>query len=156
MQTHTSDTRKPAFKWLGVRKLQIGYADSAILQESRKRTFGADITNINFSHIFSHIGPKRHKIESSISGDKPVKSDDGVKVAERSSSENDAKPIHRSYEFGPFAPASVAEINPTRRILKREHHDWETLADIHRPQYQNQGINAILPHHNYNTQLNMI
>ncbi|KAL5816367.1 hypothetical protein ACOSQ3_024745 [Xanthoceras sorbifolium] len=144
-KTHTTDTRKPAFRWLGVKKLEVAYADSLILNESRKRTFGADVTNISF---------KRNKVDSSINGDisqgvkmhKQMKVDDLVKVVDRSSSENDAKPGPRSYEFGPFAPASVAEVDAAKNNVKREH-DWESLASIYRPQYHNQALRDLFSHY---------
>ncbi|CAB4285497.1 unnamed protein product [Prunus armeniaca] len=52
-KTHTADTRKPAFKWLGLR----GKEEDLVPNESRKRAFGTDITNVI---------SKRGKMESSI------------------------------------------------------------------------------------------
>ncbi|KAH0994554.1 hypothetical protein GBA52_018418 [Prunus armeniaca] len=52
-KTHTADTRKPAFKWLGLR----GKEENLVPNESRKRAFGTDITNVI---------SKRGKMESSI------------------------------------------------------------------------------------------
>ncbi|KAK1565416.1 hypothetical protein Q3G72_025980 [Acer saccharum] len=144
-KTHTTDTRKPAFRWLGVKKLEVSYADSLILNESRKRTFGTDVTNISF---------KRNKVDSSINADisqgikmhKQMKVDDLVKVVDRSNSESDAKPGPRSYEFGPFAPANVAEVDATKNNLKQGH-DWESLASIYRPQYHNQALRDLFSHY---------
>ena len=124
--------------------MEVSYADSLILNESRKRTFGTDVTNISF---------KRNKVDSSINADisqgikmhKQMKVDDLVKVVDRSNSENDAKPGPRSYEFGPFAPATVAEVDATKNNVKRGH-DWESLASTYRPQYHNQGVNSLMLH----------
>lgn len=120
-----------------MKKLEIGYADSLILNESRKRTFGTDVTNINF---------KRRKVNSSVNGDisqsikmdKQIKVDDLVKVVDRSSSEHDAKQGPRSYQFGPFAPASMPEVSSKNNV--KRNNDWESLASMYRPQYHNQGI----------------
>ncbi|XP_024168748.1 E2F transcription factor-like E2FE isoform X2 [Rosa chinensis] len=42
-KTHAVDTRKPAYKWLGLRGKD---ATSSASDESRKRAFGTDITNV--------------------------------------------------------------------------------------------------------------
>ncbi|XWS23481.1 hypothetical protein CRYUN_Cryun28dG0017300 [Craigia yunnanensis] len=55
--THTVDTRKHAFRWLGLRgKLEKGSIDSLVLHESKKMVFGTDVTNNSF---------KRNKVHSS-------------------------------------------------------------------------------------------
>lgn len=116
MQTHAADTRKPAFRWLGLR----GRSDNALApHESRKRIFGADITNICF---------KRNKVDSSVDGDKMQKQ----KV-------EDSQQCSRSYEFGPFAPVSLPADGSSQNKM-RQVHDWESLASTYSPQYHNQGI----------------
>ncbi|CAL9003704.1 unnamed protein product, partial [Prunus brigantina] len=54
-KTHTADTRKLAFKWLGLR----GKEENLVPNESRKRALGTYITNVI---------SKRGKMESSIGG----------------------------------------------------------------------------------------
>lgn len=138
MQTHTADSRKPAFRWLGVKKLEIGYADSLILNESKKRTFGTDVTNISF---------KRNKVDSLIDGnisqskkmEKQLQVDGLIKVVDRSNVENDGKQCPKSFQFGPFAPAIVPEADPLKHNAKRTY-DWEGLSSVYRPQYHNQGM----------------
>lgn len=140
MQTHTTDTRKPAFRWLGCR----GKAENEQAPvDSRKRMFGSDITN---------IGSKRGKVESlfdtSLNQDLKVqkqgKFDSLVHDLDRGNSEHDSKQTLKSYQFGPFAPASVSKVGaPENNSVKRVH-DWESLASTHRPQYQNQGIISAL------------
>ena len=136
MQTHTTDTRKPAFRWLGCRaKADNEHAPV----DSRKRLFGSDITNIGF---------KRSKVESLFGGNsnqdlkvqRERNYDSLVHDVDRSNSEHDSKQTSKSYQFGPFAPVSVPKVGgPENNSVKRVH-DWESLASTHRPQYQNQGI----------------
>ncbi|KAK6163819.1 hypothetical protein DH2020_000683 [Rehmannia glutinosa] len=45
-KTHHPETRKPAFRWLGLNgKPDNGTANSMVLSESKKRMFGTDLTN---------------------------------------------------------------------------------------------------------------
>lgn len=115
-QTHTPDTRKPAFKWLGLR----GKEENLVPNESRKRAFGTDITNVI---------SKRGKLESSIGGELDAQK-------QRQHDLEDSKDGSKSYQFGPFAPVTIAK--PGNSNMRRVH-DWEKLTSTYRPQYQNQG-----------------
>ncbi|KAM1186297.1 hypothetical protein ACFXTH_015430 [Malus domestica] len=120
-KTHTSDTRKPAFKWLGLR------GKEEVPQETKKRAFGTDITNLS---------SKRGKVDSFIGGKLDGQKQKGlVGEADRSNLE-DSKDGSKSYQFGPFAPVTIARAGTgnTRNV-----HDWEKLTSTYRPQYQNQG-----------------
>lgn len=142
-KTHTTDTRKPAFRWLGCR----GKAENEQAPvDSRKRMFGSDITNSGF---------KRSKVESlfdtNLNQDPKVqkqgKFDSLVHDLDRGNSERDSKQTLKSYQFGPFAPASVSKAGaPENNSVKRVH-DWESLASTHRPQYQNQALKDLFSHY---------
>ncbi|XVF50257.1 hypothetical protein PTKIN_Ptkin04bG0081600 [Pterospermum kingtungense] len=144
-KTHTVDTRKPAFKWLGLRgKSEKGPADSLVLHESKKRAFGTDVTNISF---------KRNKVDSSndqslnlfTKMQKQIKVENLVSLADRSSLE-DLKQGSKSYQFGPFAPANLTKIrNPENNV--KHVHDWEGLASTYRPQYHNQALKDLFSHY---------
>ncbi|XP_039063843.1 E2F transcription factor-like E2FE [Hibiscus syriacus] len=134
-KTHTLDTRKPAFRWLGMReKSEKGSADNTfVLNESKKRVFGTDVTNIGF---------KKSKVDSSNDQNpnqciKPKKHEKVEISADRSCSD-DSKQGSKSYQFGPFAPINLTKSgNPANGA--RLVHDWESLASAYRPQYHNQG-----------------
>ncbi|GLT48081.1 hypothetical protein SLA2020_217220 [Shorea laevis] len=145
-KTHTLDTRKPAFRWLGpAGKLESTSADVLVAGESRKRTFGADLSNISF---------KRNRVNSSIDEDinqsikmkKQVKVENLVTVAYNSNIEKDSRHGLKSYQYGPFAPQSVTKIDASDNNMKREH-DWESLASTHRPQYHNQALRDLFSHY---------
>ncbi|XVF54191.1 hypothetical protein PTKIN_Ptkin05aG0160900 [Pterospermum kingtungense] len=136
-KTHTVDTRKPAFRWLGLRgKSDKRPVDSLVLNESKKRVFGTDVTNISF---------KRNRVDSLSDQNvnqctmmkKQIKVENWMAVADRSSSE-DSKQGSKSYQFGPFAPVNLTKIGNSENNEKRVH-DWESLASTYHPQYQNQG-----------------
>lgn len=141
MQTHTTDTRKPAFRWLGFggKSENHGSAHDSVTNELRKRTFGSDVTNISF---------KRNKMDSSIGGNlnlsfnkqKQVKQESFVHEIDRSTLEEDSKDSHKSYQFGPFAPATISRVGASEINNQKRVHDWESLASTYRPQYQNQGM----------------
>ncbi|XP_044476805.1 E2F transcription factor-like E2FE isoform X2 [Mangifera indica] len=144
-KTHPIDSRKPAFRWLGVKKSDIGYDGSLILNESKKRAFGTDVTNIGF---------KRNKVDSLIDGnisqsikmEKQQQFDDLIKVVDSSDVDNDGKQCQRSYQFGPFAPAILPEADPLKHNEKRTY-DWEGLACVCRPQYYNQALRDLFSHY---------
>ncbi|XP_021292038.1 E2F transcription factor-like E2FE isoform X2 [Herrania umbratica] len=136
-KTHTVDTRKPAFRWLGLSgKSDKGSADALVLHQSRKRAFGTDVTNII---------SKRNKVDSSNDGNakqcmkmqKQIKVENLVTVEDRRSWE-DSKQGSKSYQFGPFAPVNLSRSGNSENNVKRVH-DWESLASTYRPQYHNQG-----------------
>ena len=137
VQTHTVDTRKRAYRWLGLRgKSDKGPADALVLNESKKRVFGTDVTNISF---------KRNKVDSSNDQNvnqctkmkKQIKVGNLVTVADRSCSK-DSKQGLKCYQFGPFVPVNLTKIGNSENNVKRIH-DWESLASTYRPQYHNQG-----------------
>ncbi|KAJ9163697.1 hypothetical protein P3X46_023337 [Hevea brasiliensis] len=140
-KTHTAEARKPAFRWLGLRgKPESGSGDS--LAESRKRTFGADVTNICF---------KRNKVDSSADGEKSnnlklpnqIKVENVVTIADTSTSGQD---FPTSYQFGPFAPVTVAKVGGSDNKLTQTH-DWESLASTYRPHYHNQALRELFAHY---------
>lgn len=133
MQTHTADTRKPAYKWLGLRGKD---AASSASDESRKRAFGTDITNVS---------SKRGKVESSTTGkleaqiqkqhESTVRQRESiVRTVDRNNSE-DSREGTKSYQFGPFAPVTIARAGNFN--MKKV--DWDNFSSTYRPQYQNQG-----------------
>ncbi|KAJ7945923.1 E2F transcription factor-like E2FE [Quillaja saponaria] len=143
-KTHTIDTRKPAFRWLGLKgKVDNEPAYSPNHNESRKRMFGTDVTNISF---------KRNKLDLFTDGNsskntKMQNNDNGSSLCQddRNNSKGETKQSSKSYQFGPFAPVSapkVSENNSVKRVL-----DWESLASTYRPQYQNQALKDLFSHY---------
>ncbi|KAG6619041.1 hypothetical protein I3842_12G020900 [Carya illinoinensis] len=116
-KTHTKDTRKPAFRWLGRR----GKSENVpIPNDSRKRMFGSDVTNICL---------KRDKADSLFDGNlkgdlkiqKQMKYESLADQVDRKNLENDSKQSSKSYQFGPFAPANVVKVGvPESKRVKRD------------------------------------
>ncbi|KAB1202422.1 hypothetical protein CJ030_MR8G019494 [Morella rubra] len=141
--THTPETRKPAFRWLGCR----GNADNgAASNDSRKRMFGNDVTNISF---------KRNKVDASfdgnLSGDlkvqKELKHERLVDGVDRSNSNLESKQICKTYQFGPFAPTSMSKVGPPENNGAKRVHEWESLASTYRPEYQNEALKDLFSHY---------
>ncbi|XP_040987405.1 E2F transcription factor-like E2FE isoform X1 [Juglans microcarpa x Juglans regia] len=142
-KTHTSDTRKPAFRWLGCR----GEDDSvSVPNDSRKRMFGSDVTNISF---------KRNKVDSLFDGNSKgdPKAQNKIKYGnlgdevDRRNLEHDLRQSSKSYQFGPFAPTSVAKVGVHESNNVKRVHDWENLASTYRPQYQNEALKDLFSHY---------
>lgn len=125
MQTQHPETRKPAFVWLGLN----GKPDNGTgLSESKKRVFGTDLTN---------TAAKRFKIE--VNAHQMRKPLNAVRVKQEIETEDERMRVAgKSYQFGPFAPASVPRIGNSQDDGKQAV-DWESLASTYRPQYHNQG-----------------
>lgn len=142
-KTHTTDTRKPAFRWLGFRGKTCSESDDKAHNSNMnvlgKRMFGSDITNIS---------SKRNKVDLFMDDQnskmQKEKEDENISCGaqpEKSNLENDAKQSSKSYQFGPFAPAEcVPKVGTSENSSVKQVHDWEGLPQVHRPHYQNQGI----------------
>nr|XP_011464534.1 PREDICTED: E2F transcription factor-like E2FE isoform X3 [Fragaria vesca subsp. vesca] len=140
-KTHTADTRKPAYKWLGLRGKD---AASSASDESRKRAFGTDITNVS---------SKRGKGESSTTGkleaqiqkqhESTVRQRESiVRTVDKNNSE-DSREGTKSYQFGPFAPVTIARAGNFN--MKKV--DWDNFSSTYRPQYQNQAVKELFSHY---------
>ncbi|KAJ6883142.1 hypothetical protein NC651_029419 [Populus alba x Populus x berolinensis] len=145
-KTHTADTRKPAFRWLGLRgKSENGSGDPLAPFESRKRTFGADVTN---------ICSKRNQTDSSVDGDKSknlkmqkqIKDENIVTVVQRGNFDQDSQQNSGSFQFGPFAPVSIARVGNSEEKVTQIY-DWEGLSSTFRPQYHNQALRDLFFHY---------
>ncbi|XP_012846960.1 PREDICTED: E2F transcription factor-like E2FE isoform X2 [Erythranthe guttata] len=122
---HHPETRKPAFRWLGLN----GKPDNGIV-DSKKRIFGTDLTNT----------AKRFKVdEDGLQILKPVNL---MRVKNETENENDRTTTMgaKSYLFGPFAPANVPQVGVSNDYKGKQVVDWESLASTYRPKYHNQGI----------------
>lgn len=105
--------------------------------ESRKRKFGDDITNISF---------KRNKADSLKDGssgqevEKQTNQKDFVDEVETSKcSELESKQSAKIITFGPFAPVTQPKASDSQNNTENRNYDWESLASTYQPQYHNQG-----------------
>ncbi|XP_006578603.1 E2F transcription factor-like E2FE isoform X2 [Glycine soja] len=142
LQTHTTNTRKPAFRWLGVRGKTWSESAQTNVKESQKRMFGSDITNINF----------KRKVDLSMDGQNFKTQNQQENISpraqlEKKSLKKDAKQTSMSYQFGPFAPAYVHKVGTSENNSVKQVQDWESLAQEHRPQYQNQALKDLFSHY---------
>ncbi|XP_057491312.1 E2F transcription factor-like E2FF isoform X1 [Actinidia eriantha] len=125
-KTHHPESRKPAFRWLGLKgSSKNGPATALDLNESKKRVFGTDITNTL---------PKKYKADSSLDWNSNQKEQKG-------------KHSSKGFVFGPFTPAKVAEGgDPENKNVSRAQ-DLEDLASSYRPQYRNQALSELFGHY---------
>ncbi|KAK6924906.1 E2F/DP family, winged-helix DNA-binding domain [Dillenia turbinata] len=132
---HHPETRKPAFRWLGLKFADVA-ATSVDFNESKKRVFGTEITNTSY---------KRNKVEPVEKNMYPklnmhVKDETLENEVQMNMLDQDMNQSSKSYRFGPFAPNSMPKpkaIAPEGSRIRKVH-DFESLADIYCPQYQNQ------------------
>lgn len=131
------DTRKPAFRWLGLNGKRDNGVTLAIPPSPKqgiKRGFGVDITNVDLTN----------RTKSASSGDKkPVK----VQIRNGDLKECNLaaqKQMHGSkgYVFGPFSPLGmvIRAQNDDEGKGRGNVQGWESLAKSNRPEYHNQGL----------------
>ncbi|XP_010426284.1 PREDICTED: E2F transcription factor-like E2FE [Camelina sativa] len=140
-KTHTLDSRKPAFKWLGYNGEPTFTLSSDLLQmESRKRAFGTDLTNVNV---------KRSKSSSS---SQEIATERRLKMKKHTtpeSSYNKSFDVYgsRGYQFGPFAPGTGTYPTAALEDNSRRAFDVENLVSDHHPSYQNQVLKDLFSHY---------
>lgn len=138
-QINHPETRKHAFRWLGLgEKLQSG---SYI--EIKKRTFGTELTNTSFkrSKVASPADVNRDQLmETQLQ--RQIKCEPFNNEVDKSNLEQGLRYDLKNYKFGPFTPVnvSVSEFGSYDGKKASQVCDWESLASNHRPQYQNQGM----------------
>ncbi|XP_010503439.1 PREDICTED: E2F transcription factor-like E2FE [Camelina sativa] len=144
-KTHTLDSRKPAFKWLGYNGEPTFTLSSDLLQmESRKRAFGTDLTNVNV---------KRSKSSSSSQDNATERRLKMKKHSTAESSYNKSFDVYESrhgstgYQFGPFAPGTGTYPTAVLEDNSRRAFDVENLVSDHHPSYQNQVLKDLFSHY---------
>ncbi|KAG5536800.1 hypothetical protein RHGRI_024286 [Rhododendron griersonianum] len=145
-KVHHPDTRKPAFRWLGMReKLEDGSANSFVPIESKKRTFGTEITNTSFKRTKVIDGNLNQitKPQMQIQVKREVLGND----FDKTNLEQDSRECSKSYQFGPFAPVSVSKAIAVENKKVKQVHDWESLASTFRPEYHNQALRDLFDHY---------
>nr|XP_043608280.1 E2F transcription factor-like E2FE [Erigeron canadensis] len=157
------ETRKPAFKWLGMAGQSVGQTDSqtagktvsqmsqlvgqtgtanvVVHNESKKRVFGTDLTNVTF---------KRSKTGSPI----PVAAAQNAKPLPRlgecqlvKSNTNRCGSVHGLEPVGRSAPKNVTKSCHGESNKVNRPRDWESLASTYRPQYHNQALRDLFVHY---------
>ncbi|CAA7043341.1 unnamed protein product [Microthlaspi erraticum] len=141
-KTHTLDSRKPAFKWLGYNGEPTFTLSSDLMQmESRKRVFGTDITNVSVkrSKTNENASERRLKMKKhAVAESSYNKSFDAYESRHGSS---------RGYQFGPFAPATGTCPTAAMEENSGRAFDVENLVSGYRPSYQNQVLKDLFAHY---------
>ncbi|KAH7866587.1 hypothetical protein Vadar_022333 [Vaccinium darrowii] len=144
-KVHHPDTRKPAFRWLGMRgKLEEGSANS-FANESKKRIFGTEITNTSFKRTKLIDGNLNQITKPQMQ--MQVKREVLGNEFDKTNLERDSRECSKSYQFGPFAPVSVSKAVAAENKKVKQVHDWENLASTYRPEYHNQALTDLFAHY---------
>jgi transcription factor E2F7/8 len=69
---------------------------------------------------------------------KQIKDENIVAVVQRGNFDQDSQQNSGSFQFGPFAPVSIARVGNSEEKVTQIY-DWEGLSSTFRPQYHNQG-----------------
>ncbi|CAH2064922.1 unnamed protein product [Thlaspi arvense] len=138
-KTHTLDSRKPAFKWLGYNgEPTFTLSNDLIQAESRKRVFGTDLTNVSVKRSKTHekLKMKKHAVAESSYNNKSFDA-------------HESRHGSRGYQFGPFAPATTGAYHQTAALEDNSTRafDVENLVSDHRPSYQNQVLKDLFAHY---------
>ncbi|KAL8140743.1 hypothetical protein V2J09_006764 [Rumex salicifolius] len=143
-KTHHSETRKPAFRWLGLTKmLETDFSSPpAIAFDVKRRAFGTDITNVSSKRTkvdVPFVKEPKEEISFQVKIEKP---DDSYYTGNAG---QDIKQSSRSIHFGPFSPANAVATPERKSTIHFK--DLEDLASTYRPQYQNQAVKELFDHY---------
>ncbi|EPS63294.1 hypothetical protein M569_11491 [Genlisea aurea] len=133
-KTHQPETRKPAFRWLGLNgkpetNNTVAESSATVEDSGKKRMFGTDISNTS---------GKRFKVSGD--GGHLPKPQDKTTTAQIKNVSSEAVTTKSSYQFGPFAPVNLSKIGSSLEEKRRSLIiDWESLSSSYRPRYENQG-----------------
>ncbi|PRQ50257.1 putative transcription factor E2F-DP family [Rosa chinensis] len=131
-KTHTADTGKSAYRWLGLngRRDGLNLNSEPNLEQAKKRSFGTDLTN---------TCSKRSKVM-----EKRVQDQGEVENCNSDCCGANSKESSKSYQFGLFALVAVPRARKGVDINKI---CWESLGAYYRPQYQNQALKELFSHY---------
>ncbi|XP_057517707.1 E2F transcription factor-like E2FE isoform X2 [Amaranthus tricolor] len=139
-KTNQTESRKPAFRWLGLRDRRESTQPSVVPTPTvtKKRVFGTDISNISF---------KRNKTDlpAGQEANLQVKLENVESEFYSIHGEQNQKP--RSYQYGPFAPVTVAKAGVVEQKNSKPVHDIESLTSSYAPQYHNQAVRDLFDHY---------
>ncbi|CAA3018233.1 E2F transcription factor-like E2FE [Olea europaea var. sylvestris] len=124
---HHPETRKPAFRWLGLQ-------ENGPANESKKRVFGTDLTNSTL---------KRCKVD----GNAELQLQKQVKNQSSENEVDTSRTSAKSFQFGPFAPVNVPKVEASGNGKPKQVIHWESLASTYRPQYHNQALRDLFSHY---------
>ncbi|KAF7819645.1 E2F transcription factor-like E2FF [Senna tora] len=142
-KTNHPENRKTAYRWLGG-KASRGSEDTLHQRASKKRVFGAEITNSSLKR--SRTDPL---MDSQLHNEnKPVYENQvgSENVNMGKTLEHPPKSNSKAIDFGPFAPSKLRRDDPEHRPM-RQVHDMENMISKHRPEYHNQALSELFGHY---------
>ncbi|XP_039113824.1 E2F transcription factor-like E2FF [Dioscorea cayenensis subsp. rotundata] len=135
-------TKKPAFRWLGNQgkpDMGVTVAIPPCTSQIKKRTFGSEITNLDFkrSRSVSYVDKKPDNLQ--------MRKED-LKACNLAAQKQ--LQTSKGYVFGPFQPGGVTREGGNESDMGRSKvQDWESLASSFRPQYHNQALSDLFAHY---------
>ncbi|MQM22758.1 hypothetical protein Taro_055815 [Colocasia esculenta] len=137
-KTQHAESRKPAFRWLGVNVKPDLTVAMAPPSKQNKRAFGIDITNTDFkrSKVLFPADGKQRKVRN--------RSDD---LKECNLTAQRQLQGSKSCVFGPFCPGAAKGEKETEAMGEQGALDWDVVAASFRPQYHNQALNDLFAHY---------
>ncbi|XP_055806112.1 E2F transcription factor-like E2FF isoform X5 [Solanum dulcamara] len=140
------DNGKPVFRWIAWKENpRSGSAVAAKSDDSMRRTFGEEITNIvpkrcrddSSSDLMSNGQVKRLKVAK----------DDELKDKKQMSAEQLNERGTKDFVFGPFGPSSLPRPGVSGKENLKQIQNWEDLASKYHPQYQNKAASELFAHY---------
>lgn len=140
VQTQHPETRKPAFRWLGLEGKSSDMSENNLgCNQSKKRVFGTELTNTPIKRCklvpLMDGGAAETKLQAQI------KCESLDCEASRQNLDPGSRTSAKGYQFGPFAPVTVPKDGEAHESGHRSKllSDCESLASTYHPQYHNQG-----------------
>ncbi|KAH9615914.1 hypothetical protein KSS87_002955, partial [Heliosperma pusillum] len=141
--TNQTESRKPAWRWLGYREgIENTLCSLPLSPEPKKRTFGTDLSNISSkrTQVDYPVGEEANSMKLQVKTEN-VENEYGTACSKQY-----PKPSSRSCRYGPFAPVTIAKVGVAEQKSESAR-DLESLATSYRPQYYNQAVRDLFEHY---------
>ncbi|KAK9080483.1 hypothetical protein SSX86_000241 [Deinandra increscens subsp. villosa] len=133
---HHPETRKPAFRWLGkISQTHSQTGPATAHQESKKRAFGTELTNICFKR--SKLGDQEVKLFDLQGQCQPVKPN--------TNGSNSIQCPPHLFDHSDSVSLPKPCVGESNKVNKTQ--DCENLASDYRPQYRNQALRDLFVHY---------
>ncbi|KAK1359726.1 E2F transcription factor-like [Heracleum sosnowskyi] len=147
-KTRHPETRKPAFRWIGIRGEPQMATTNELVPVSKKRIFGNELPDTSCIKR-RVVAPSTNAATDPTTvtqsqANERIVCTTSKKVVDETDLKERSRGNVQKYQFGPFSMTYVPNDKP--KTNNNGVRDWESLAVTYSPQYHNQAVRDIFRH----------